>query len=178
MSTAPRDGTPTPQEVLRTARPVPLTFEQRMAKLKYTADVIPLGDRQEFTALARQAVEMARSGVLADLASDEFQALLAKALKKGVRAGDRTALNIAAKALKLNQGNELRIIHEFLVKKGVRDEAELDRKLELGRSVEGTSPHEAAERCLAYLERYLDLHSDQRETAVRRLGGLVAVEQG
>ena len=46
------------------------------------------------------------------------------------------------------------------------------------KSVEGAGPHDGAERCVAYLEAYLNVYPEQRAAAVKRLGGLVPVEMG
>ena len=135
---------------------------------------IVLGQRKEFAAMARSLVEENRDAILMELGQPEVARSWCDSLKIGIKARDRTAMNLYPQVMKL-LGEERRIVVEFVAGLGVRDEGELKRMVDMARSVEGVGPHDGAERCVAYLEAYFNAFPDQRPAAIRRLGGLVPV---
>ena len=137
-------------------------------------DLTATGSRREFTARVRALVEGAGERVREEFAEPDTVALYCKAIRAGIVARDRTALNLYAQIMKL-VGEERRITVEFIHSLGARSEKELRDYVEAAKSVEGAGPHEGAARCVDYLEAYLNLNPGQRESVVRRLGGLVPV---
>ena len=110
-------------------------------------------------------------------AGGEMVADYVKAIHEGLKVRDRTALHLYSQVMKL-VGEERRITVEFINSLGAGSEEELRRYVEAARSVEGAGPHEAAERCVAYLEAYFNANPEQRHAAVKRFGGYVPVEMG
>lgn len=140
-------------------------------------DLTPVGARREFTNRVRALVETAGNQALEALAAPDAVSEYVDAIRAGVRARDRTALHIYAKQMKMIDQDKT-ITLEFYHRFGVKGEDELKRYVDAARSVEGAGPHDGAERCVAYLEAYLNAFPEQRGPAVKRLGGYVPVEAG
>lgn len=136
-----------------------------------------MGSRREFAVKVRELVAGAGDTVRERFSSDEVVADYVRTIHAGIKAGDRTALRLYSEVMKL-VGEERRITVEFIHSLGARSEEELKRYVDAAKSVEGAGPHDGAERCVAYLEAYLNVYPEQRGAAVKRLGGLVPVEMG
>ena len=145
----------------------------------YADSVVPMGKRQELAAHIRALVAAHGDAIREQLATPEVAKEYCDTIRWGVtqRPPDRTCLNQYASIMKL-VGEERRITVEFIHSLGVQSEEELKRYVDAAKSVEGAGPHDGAERCVAYLEAYLNAFPESRGTFVRRLGGLVPVEMG
>lgn len=143
---------------------------------KERVGVVAMGSRRELATRAKELVAVAADTVRAEICEPEYVKEFVATLKHGASRGvmDRTCLNIVSQIYKL-LGEERKLTVEFIHSLGVQSEAELRTYIERGRSVEGVGPHDGAERCAAYLEAYLRAFPEQRETLVKRMGGLVAV---
>ena len=135
---------------------------------------VAMGARREFTAKVRELVAGAGDSVREQFASDEVVADYVATVHRGIKTGDRTSLRLYAEIMKL-VGEERRITVEFIHSLGARSEEELKRYVDAAKSVEGAGPHDGAERCVAYLEAYLNVYPEQRAAAVKRLGGYAPV---
>lgn len=139
--------------------------------------VVPLGQRREYTARVRALVAQAGDSAREAFADPAIVAAYVKAIHDGIMVRDRTALNLYSQVMKLI-GEERRITVEFIHSLGASSEEELKRYVDAAKSVEGAGPHDGAERCVAYLEAYLNAFPEGRGAFVRRLGGYVPVEAG
>lgn len=138
-------------------------------------DVVPVGDKLDFTRQVRDLVATAGDKVREGLADDSTVKDYVKAIKLGIRdPRNKTCLNLYAQVMRLI-GEERRIIVEFVNRLGARSEDDLRRYVETAKSVEGVGPHDGAERCVSYLEAYFNAFPEQRSAAIRRLGGHVPV---
>ena len=133
-------------------------------------DTTPVGARKAYTAQVRALVEtngaMVREGLASQGVVDDY----ISAIHRGIKAGDRTAMNLYAQIMKL-VGEERRITVEFINSMGAKDENELRRYVEIAKSGEGASIHDSAERCISFLELYFNAYPAARDTGIRRLGG-------
>ena len=141
--------------------------------------VVAMGARKELATHIRSLVAAHGDAIREQLATPEVAKEYCDTIRWGVtqRPPDRTCLNQYASIMKL-VGEERRITVEFIHSMGASSEEELKRYVDAAKSVEGAGPHDGAERCVAYLEAYLNAFPDSRGTFVRRLGGLVPVEMG
>jgi len=139
--------------------------------------VVPFGARNQFTARVRELVDAAGDQTAEELAAPENVKRWVSSLMKGVDVRDRTCMNLYAKVLRMvDNGEEL--LANVLRRLGEADEAKAAAYIAAAKSVEGAGPHEAAERCEAYLEAYYSMNEERRPAGIRRLGGYVPVEQG
>ena len=140
-------------------------------------DVAAYGARAKQAAIVKAMVAEAGDLVREELAQPSVVKAWCDSLREGIKLRSRTEMNLYAQVMKL-VGEERRITVEFIHSMGASSETELRRYVEAAKSVEGVGPHDGAERCLAYLEAYLNVYPDQRSGAVRRLGGYVPVDMG
>jgi hypothetical protein len=149
--------------------------ERFLLNQRLPGDVVPVGDRREFTQQVRDLVAVAGDKVREGLADEGTVKDYVKTIKLGIRdPRNKTCLHLYAQVMKLI-GEERRVIVEFVNRLGARSEDDLRRYVETARSVEGVGPHEGAERCVAYLEAYFNAFPEQRHAAIKRLGGAVPV---
>ncbi len=141
--------------------------------------VVAMGSRREFAARVKDLVERDREFVMERLGGDEAAGEFVDAVRWGVtqRPPDRTCMNIRAAIMKSVEEDAQRV-RDVYISIGASSEEEARAKIALANSVEGAGPHDGAERCVAYLEAYLNMFPEQRGAAVKRLGGLVPVEMG
>lgn len=152
--------------------------ERWLQAQRYPGDVVPVGDKLEFTKRVRDLVGIAGDQIREGLADESTVKDFVKTVKLGVRdPRNKTCLNLYAQVMKLI-GEERRVIVEFVNRLGARSEDDLRRYVETAKSVEGVGPHDGAERCVAYLEAYFNAYPEQRHAAIKRLGGLTPVEPG
>lgn len=135
------------------------------------------GRKQDFSAMAKLAVEMHRDVVLTTLATKENARKFCEVTIKGMEEGKRTQY-IAFKDMMKLVGAERKLIIEFVQSMGVKSEDDLRRYVEAARSVEGAGPHDGADRCVNYLDAYCGVYPDQRALIIKRLGGYIPVEMG
>ena len=142
-------------------------------------DTVAYGSRAKQAAMVKAMVAQAGDLVREELARPEVVRDFCSSLREGIKPGvrSRTEMNLYAQVMKL-VGEERRITVEFMHSFGVSSEEELRRYVEAAKSVEGVGPHDGAERCIAYLEAYLNVYPDQRGASVKRLGGYVPIEAG
>lgn len=137
-----------------------------------------MGGRKDFVARADALMAEASAGIKADLASDKgFAAEFLSTLKFGASKAvmDRTCIAIMARLYKLT-GEERQLTIELVHRLGASSEEQLAAYVQSAKSVEGATLHDSAERCVAFLEAYMNVHPEARQAAVRRLGGYVPVE--
>lgn len=139
-----------------------------------------MGGRKDFVKQADSLLAAAGATIKADLAKDkdyarEFLSTLKWGASREVM--DRTCINVMARLYKLT-GEENQLTIELVHRLGASSEEQLAQYVQSAKSVEGASLHDSAERCVAFLEAYLNVHPEQRQAAVRRLGGYVPVEAG
>jgi len=150
--------------------------EKYLQKQRLPGDVVPVGDRLQFTKQVRDLVSVAGDQIREGLADEETVRDYVRTVKLGIRdPKNKTCLNLYAQVMKLI-GEERRVIVEFVNRLGARSEDDLRRYVETAKSVEGVGPHDGAERCVSYLEAYFNAFPEQRHAAIRRLGGLTPVE--
>lgn len=135
------------------------------------------GTKQNFSAMAKVAVEMHRDVVLTTLATKENARKFCEVTVKGMEEGKRTQY-IAFKEMMKLVGEERKLVVEFVHSMGVQSEEDLRRYVEAAKSVEGAGPHEGADRCVNYLDAYCGVYPDQRAIIIKRLGGYIPVEMG
>lgn len=147
----------------------------------YTPGPVAMGSRTAFASQVRALVEATGNDVREALAKrdvvEDFCLTIHEGIKPFSKTGrppDRTCLNQYAQIMKL-VGEERRITVEFIHGLGAKSEEELRRYVDAAKSVEGAGPHDGAERCVAYLEAYLNVYPEQRAASLRRLGGYVPV---
>ena len=134
-----------------------------------------LGRRKDFVAKADALMDAAGAAIKADLAADTGYAKeFLSTLKYGAsrECMDRTCIGIMARLYKL-AGEENKLTIELVHRMGASSEEQLRQYVEAAKSVEGASLHDSAERCVAFLEQYLNAHPQMRVQAVKRLGGQV-----
>jgi hypothetical protein len=85
---------------------------------------------------------------------------------------DRTCINAVMSVLKL-VGEERRVTVEFIHSLGASSEEQLRAYVEAAKSVDGASLDDAAERCTAFMETWLNANPQHRVAVVKRLGGMV-----
>lgn len=133
------------------------------------------GKRQDLVKQADGLMEAAGASIKADLAADTGYAKeFLSTLKFGAsrECMDRTCIGIMARLYKL-AGEENKLTIELVHRMGASSEEQLRQYVEAAKSVEGASLHDSAERCVSFLEQYLNAHPQMRVQAVKRLGGQV-----
>jgi len=135
-------------------------------------EVTPLGSRREFTERVRGLVAESGDRVREDFAAEDVVRDYCEAIRSGIKARDRTALNLYAQTMKL-VGEERRITVEFIHSLGASSEDELRRMVEAVKAAEGADVLDGVERAAAYLEAALQIHPEHRQAVVLRLGGVV-----
>jgi len=135
--------------------------------------VTPLGSRREFTERVRGLVAESGDRVREDFAAEDVVRDYCEAIRSGIKARDRTALNLYAQIMKL--GEERRITVEFIHSLGAKSEDELRRMVEAVKAAEGADVLDGVERAAAYLEAALQIHPEHRQAVVLRLGGVVPI---
>lgn len=149
--------------------------ERYLMSQRLPGDVVPVGDKLEFTKRVRDLVSAAGDSIRDGLADDDTVKDYVRTIKLGIRdPKNKTCLNLYAQVMKL-VGEERRVVVEFVNRLGARSEDELRKYVETAKSVEGVGPHDGAERCVAYLEAYFNAFPEQRHAAIKRLGGSVPV---
>ena len=146
---------------------------QRRA-LRANTEVTPVGARKEFTERVRGLVQQSGDRVREDFAASDVVRDYCDAIRAGIKARDRTSLNLYAQIMKL-VGEERRITVEFIHSLGAKSEDELRRMVEAVKAAEGADVLDGVERAAAYLEAALQIHPEHRQAVVLRLGGVVPV---
>ena len=139
---------------------------------------VAMGARRNVSEIARGLVEVAKSRVESEIAGDEafiaeFCAMLKEGASREVR--DRTCINAVLMILKL-VGAERVVVLEWVKALGASSEGELQRAMEVKRSIGGVEDSVVIERLTSALEALLPLHPEHRGTVVRRLGGYLPTE--
>jgi len=134
------------------------------------------GNRQALVATAEEMVARAGDMVREEICEPGFVREFCRTLKYGAsrECMDRTCINAVLHITKL-LGEERNITVEFIHRLGVSSEEQLRGYVESGKSVEGATLHDSAERCVAFLELFFNAHPELRGAAVKRLGGYVPV---
>jgi len=91
----------------------------------------------------------------------------------GVETGEKTAMLLYAKVMKLYEKNDRYQIQIFNTL-NVKDATEASKLIERARGAAKLSPREKAEKCVSFLEAFIDTEPKQRMWILRRLGGEVA----
>lgn len=153
--------------------------EERAARVakrqEWATSVGVRGSRKAAAARAMALVAQAGDYVRSRIAGDaDFIRSYVDMLKYGAsrEVMDRTCINIVNAILKL-QGEERKLVVEFVNSIGVQDEAELRRIVDQYRGAEGADVVTAIERCTTFLEGALPMHEAHRAVVVRRLGGVL-----
>lgn len=134
----------------------------------------PMAGRDSFSRMALSLVEAAGDEIRVKLAAPEMVSDFVTAIHSGLKVRDRTCLNLYPRLLKMVD-DEKKLIVEVWANLGVRDAEEARAKIAMAQSVEGMGPHDGADRCVEYLGAYLSAFPKQRDSVVRRLGGVTEV---
>lgn len=132
-----------------------------------------LGSRQAYVRNVVALVKETGDWFQEQLGAPENREVYLQSLMTGVQTGEKTAMLLYAKVMKLYEKNDKYMIQIFNTL-NVRDATEATRLIERARGAAKLSPREKAEKCVSFLEAFIDTEPKQRMWILRRLGGEVA----
>ena len=136
--------------------------------------VRPYGARDGFSRQVQALVAAHKEAVVADLTQPENTRAWLETLMAGVRAKDRTCVNLYAKVTGLAEVQDA-LVQEFLARVGAATLDAVEEKLQRIQDAATLSAEQRAAACADYLELFLNKYPEQRQQIVRRLGGQVEV---
>ena len=150
----------------------------KLARQRRTKWNVPVAARDQYSRNVMKLVARTGDFIREKLAQDQETALAYwKALQQGVRAGDRTAMHLYSKVLKLVD-EEKTVVVTVLHQLGMSSMEELERLVQTHKDVGSTTPEQKFSVVMDYAELFLNANPEYRVQAVRRLGGEVAVTSG
>lgn len=137
--------------------------------------VRPYGARDAFSRQVQNIVAAHKEAVVADLTQPENTRDWLDTLMAGVRAKDRTCINLYAKVTGLAEVQDA-LVQEFLARVGAVTLDAVEEKLQRIQDAATLTAEQRAAACAEYLELFLNKYPEQRQQIVRRLGGMVEVK--
>lgn len=134
----------------------------------------PYGARDAFARAVHGLVAAHKEAVVADLTTPENTRAWLETLMAGVRAKDRTCVNLYAKVTGLAEVQDA-LVAEFLARVGAATLDHVEEKLQRIQDAATLTAEQRAAACAEYLELFLNKYPEQRQQIVRRLGGMVEV---
>ena len=134
----------------------------------------PYGARDAFSRQVYALVGAHKASVVEHLTKPEHASAWLDTLMAGVKAKDRTCVNLYAKVTGLAEVQDA-LVQEFLARVGVATLEAVEDKLQRIQDAATLSAEQRASACAEYLELFLNKYPEQRSQIVRRLGGMVEV---